>query len=130
MTIDTKRLRALAEKAIPDGEHGAYTFEGTRRLREFQYEVSPQTVLTLLDELEGHRHWKAEAVDVLLEWEKTWEAAGCPGRIGASKAESVRQEIGQYRDTLARILGYTRGAVRRLMPEELAELERERRSDD
>lgn len=82
------------------------------------------------DEIARLRAWKAEALTVLAEWEETWEAAGRPGRLGGSKAIAVRDEIDRLRGALIRILGYTRGAVRRLMPEELAELERERRSDD
>lgn len=33
--------------------------------------------------------WKAEAIQVLSEWEKVWEAAGQPGPLGRSKAENV-----------------------------------------
>lgn len=40
-------------------------------------------------ELERLRAWKAEALIVLAEWEKVWEAAGRPGRLGESKATSV-----------------------------------------
>lgn len=96
-TLDTKHLRELAEAATPDGELGTYTFKGTRRLREFQYEVGPSTLIALLDEIERLRHWKAEAMQVHTEWEETWVAAGRPGRLGTSKAVGVRDEIERLR---------------------------------
>ena len=39
-----------------------------------------------VDRLEG---WKKEAMQVLAEWERVWIAAGSPGTLGSSKAESV-----------------------------------------
>jgi ferric-dicitrate binding protein FerR (iron transport regulator) len=30
--------------------------------------------------------WKAEATEVMREWERVWEALGSPGRLGESKA--------------------------------------------
>ena len=53
--IDITALREKAEKALPDGRYGTYTFDGTQRLREFQSIASPQTVLALLDEIERLR---------------------------------------------------------------------------
>jgi hypothetical protein len=41
------------------------------------------------DELTQLRAWKAEAVEVLGQWEQAWEAAGRPGPLGGSKAEAV-----------------------------------------
>lgn len=35
--------------------------------------------------------WKAEALQVLSDWEAVWIAAGKPGRVGSSKAEAVRK---------------------------------------
>lgn len=49
------------------------------------------------DEIEELRRWKAEAMQVHAKWEETWVAAGRPGRLGASKAESVRDEIERLR---------------------------------
>ena len=40
-------------------------------------------------ELERLRAWKADAMHVLAQWERVWEAAGCPGPLGGSKAEAV-----------------------------------------
>ena len=37
--------------------------------------------------------WKESAMMVLGEWEKVWEAAGKPGKLGASKAVSVREYL-------------------------------------
>ena len=37
--------------------------------------------------------WKLSAMLVLGEWEKVWEAVGKPGRLGASKAVSVREYL-------------------------------------
>ncbi len=44
----------------------------------------------LADELAQLRTWKAEAMEVLGQWEQVWEAAGRPGPLGGSKAEAVR----------------------------------------
>jgi len=41
------------------------------------------------NELERLRQWKAEAMEVLGQWEQVWEAAGQPGPLGGSKAEAV-----------------------------------------
>lgn len=35
--------------------------------------------------------WREEALVVLSEWEGLWIAAGRPGALGESKAESVRK---------------------------------------
>src|SRR6186997_2671326 len=43
--------------------------------------------------------WKAEAITVLDQWEAVWEAAGRPGPIGRSKADSVRRLLEQRKDT-------------------------------
>ncbi len=43
----------------------------------------------LADELAQLRAWKAEAMEVLGQWERVWEAAGRPGPLGGSKAEAV-----------------------------------------
>ena len=37
--------------------------------------------------------FKAEALIVLDEWERLWEALGRPGRIGQSKAEASREMV-------------------------------------
>ena len=37
--------------------------------------------------------WKAEAVEVLGQWEQVWEAAGRPGPLGGSKAEAVARML-------------------------------------
>ena len=43
----------------------------------------------LADDREALLAWKAEAMEVLGEWEQVWEAAGQPGRLGESKAKAV-----------------------------------------
>lgn len=109
-SFDTDRLRALAEKATPgkravagsrilvDDVLGAQTWgPNWRNDQAFIAAVDPQTMLALLDEIERLRQWKFEAMDVLSEWEKTWIAAGRPGRLGTSKAVSVRAEIERLR---------------------------------
>lgn len=45
--------------------------------------------------------WKKSAMQVLDEWEKVWEAAGRPGKLGASKAASVLALLPKLRDALA-----------------------------
>lgn len=42
-----------------------------------------------LDEFDRLTVWKAEALEVLGEWEKVYEALGSPGPIGASKAKAA-----------------------------------------
>ena len=42
-----------------------------------------------LDEFDRLTAWKAEALAVLDEWEKVYEALGSPGPLGASKAKSA-----------------------------------------
>lgn len=41
-----------------------------------------------MSELERLRAWKAEATEVLKEWDEVWEIAGKPG-LGQSKARAV-----------------------------------------
>jgi hypothetical protein len=43
----------------------------------------------VLPELAFLRRWRAEAIEVLNEWEQVWEAAGRPGPLGSSKARAV-----------------------------------------
>jgi hypothetical protein len=46
------------------------------------------------NELQQLRRWKAEAIEVLSQWEQVWEAAGRPGPLGGSKAQGVHDLIG------------------------------------
>ena len=41
------------------------------------------------DEREAGARWKAEATEVMREWERVWEALGSPGRLGESKAAAA-----------------------------------------
>ncbi len=50
------------------------------------------------DELEYLARWKAEATEVLGAWEQVYEAAGCPGPLGGSKAEAVRALLNEERE--------------------------------
>lgn len=50
---------------------------------------------TLQREVRELEQWKKEALLVLGEWDRVWEAAGKPGRLGASKAVSVREFLEQ-----------------------------------
>jgi len=43
----------------------------------------------LFDSVEHLIRWKAEAMMVLDEWERVWEAAGRPGALGESKARAM-----------------------------------------
>ncbi len=49
-------------------------------------------------ELAALRRWKAEAMQVARVWEQVWEAAGCPGQLGESKAEAVLALFRQRED--------------------------------
>lgn len=72
-------------------------------------------------ELAQLRRWKAEAIDVIAQWETAWEAAGRPGRLGESKAAAtareikrLRFEVGAWRNGVADVvepLGYDREAA-------------------
>ena len=42
--------------------------------------------------------WKESAMMVLGEWEIVWEAVGKPGRLGVSKAVSVREYLDKAMD--------------------------------
>lgn len=42
-----------------------------------------------LDEIDRLRRWKAEAEEVLAEWDEVWEEAGRPGPLGGSKAQNT-----------------------------------------
>lgn len=44
-------------------------------------------------EIEALRAWKAEAIEVIGQWEKVWDALGRPGRLGESKAAAVLRFI-------------------------------------
>lgn len=46
-------------------------------------------IASALDELEQLRRWKAEAECVIEEWDQLWEKAGCPGKLGETKAAGL-----------------------------------------
>jgi hypothetical protein len=46
-------------------------------------------------ELDRLREWKESAIAVMNEWERVWEAAGRPGKLGGSKAASVQAFLEQ-----------------------------------
>lgn len=39
--------------------------------------------------------WKAQATQLLNEWDKVWEAAGCPGPLGESKAANTLRALNE-----------------------------------
>lgn len=43
------------------------------------------------DEIERLHAWRVAAMIALSDWDDVWEAAGRPGRLGSSKAASVRR---------------------------------------
>ena len=45
------------------------------------------------DDVDLLEEWKREALRVLAKWEQVWIAAGSPGSLGSSKAESVLKFI-------------------------------------
>lgn len=67
------------------------------RLRSYPRVVRPHGDTALMreaaDEIEQLRRWKGEALIVLEDWEKVWEAAGRPGAWGSSKAVSTREHV-------------------------------------
>lgn len=64
-------------RLTPDGMSGRWTFLGK----------------SVSDEVARLHQWKREAMAVLGEWERCWEAAGEPGRLGDSKAKATREWI-------------------------------------
>lgn len=50
-----------------------------------------------LEELAQLRRWKAEAIEVLRQWDAAWLAAGRPGRPGESIAAATTREIERLR---------------------------------
>lgn len=54
-------------------------------------------VVRLANALEAAQDWKAQAMQVLSEWEATYEAAGSPGRPGQRKAVALCEEIERLR---------------------------------
>jgi hypothetical protein len=57
-------------------------------LRNDGYEVVERS------EIESLRRWKGEALTVLSEWEQVWQALGCPGFLGESKAAASLRHLG------------------------------------
>lgn len=45
------------------------------------------------DEIGRLMEWKESVMEILTKWDAVWEAAGRPGKLGSSKAESVREFI-------------------------------------
>lgn len=56
---------------------------------------SPEAV-RMLRELNQLRRWKAEATQVLRDWDQVWEALSRPGALGASKALSALDVLRQH----------------------------------
>lgn len=95
-TDEVKRfLRARREFEKTDNETWADFAEGLER------------------ENDRLQRWKTEAMLVLGKWEEAWEAAGKPGDLGSSKAESTRKYIWKMRECAAELASalehYTRG---------------------
>lgn len=44
-------------------------------------------------EIERLEKWKAEAMEVLPQWDEVWEALGKPGVLGGSKAAASKAEV-------------------------------------
>lgn len=74
-------------------------------LHEAQLEIDAanQRSMTAFDEVKKLQQqvrdlqaWKESAMTVLGEWEEVWEAVGKPGRLGASKAMSVRECLSNH----------------------------------
>ena len=52
------------------------------------------------DELEHLTRWKQEAIEVIIEWEKVYDALGKPGQLGKSKAAASVAEVTALRSQL------------------------------
>jgi hypothetical protein len=53
----------------------------------------PELIGDLRAEIDHLRQWKAEAIQVLNDWEDVWVAAGQPGPLGGSKAANTEATI-------------------------------------
>ena len=62
-------------------------------LRSNDYEVVERS------EIESLRRWKGEALTVLSDWEQVWQALGCPGFLGESKAAASLRHLGAKNDS-------------------------------
>lgn len=93
MTVNIADLRAKLDEARTWlAEHPHF-----HSARKSDVKALTAGMEALLDELERLATWKAEALTVSSEWEKTWESAGRPGKLGSSKAVGVRDEIERLR---------------------------------
>jgi hypothetical protein len=57
----------------------------------------------MLNELDRLRRWRAEAECVIEEWDTVWEEAGCPGRLGGTRAAGMRALVLTLQDHRARL---------------------------
>ena len=57
--------------------------------------------MELAREIQRLKRWKAEALQVLNQWDEAWQAAGCPGQLGESIPMATAAEISRLRATLA-----------------------------
>lgn len=62
-------------------------------LRHDLHAACDRRIAVLEAENERLRRWKAEATEVIAEWEKVHEALGRPGRLGQSKAAASEAEV-------------------------------------
>ena len=56
-----------------------------------------QTICQLDSAAQDLLRWKDEALTVLSQWEKVWQAAGRPGPLGRSMAENTADEIARLK---------------------------------
>lgn len=67
-----------------------YMTEQAHLARRMQLQASPPVEMSkALDEIDNLRRWKAEATEVILGWERVWEACGSPGPLGGRKSYNV-----------------------------------------
>lgn len=67
-------------------------------------ESEAQRALDLLDQWSAEilrlAAWKAEAMTVLGQWDRVWEAAGKPGLLGDSTAEATLSRVKAWAEML------------------------------
>lgn len=61
---------------------------------------SRRTICQLAAAAQDLLRWKDEALTVLSQWEKVWQAAGRPGPLGRSMAENTADEIARLKSDL------------------------------
>ena len=97
MSLSRSELLTEARCVVEDlrDEHQRSGFRGDD---ESVWSWMVAVVEQLIELVDDDARWKAEALEVLAEWDECWDAAGRPGQLGESKAVAVRRLLEHWRD--------------------------------